>query len=103
MEARTSWPALIGALVKGESLTSDEAAWAMNEIMDGAATDAQISGFAVALRIKGETPTELSGLARAMLDHATPIRVPGRPVDLVGTGGAGAHTVTIAPTATIGA
>src|SRR3982074_2651920 len=95
MEARTNWPALIGALVKGESLTSDESAWAMNEIMEGAATDAQISGFAIALRVKGETVTELSGLARAMLDHATPISVPGPLVDLVGTGGDGAHTVNI--------
>jgi anthranilate phosphoribosyltransferase len=101
VEARTGWPALIGALVRGESLTSDEAAWAMNEIMDGAATDAQISGFAVALRIKGETPTEVAGLARAMLDHATPIQVPGRLADLVGTGADGAHTVNISTMATV--
>ena len=58
MEARTTWPALIGALVKGESLTADEAAWAMNEIMEGAATGVQIAGFAIALRIKGETATD---------------------------------------------
>jgi anthranilate phosphoribosyltransferase len=101
MEARMNWPALIGALVKGESLTADEAAWAMNEIMEGAATDVQISGFAIALRIKGETSTELGGLARAMLDHATPIRVPGRLVDLVGTGADGAHTVNISTMATV--
>ena len=73
----------------------------MNEIMEGAATDAQISGFAVALRIKGETPTEVTGLARAMLDHATPIQVPGRLVDLVGTGADGAHTVNISTMATV--
>ena len=96
-----NWPALIGALVRGESLTADEAAWAMNEIMEGAATDVQISGFAIALRIKGETSTELGGLARAMLDHATPIRVPGRLVDLVGTGADGAHTVNISTMATV--
>ena len=101
MEARTGWPALIGALVRGESLTSGESAWAMNEIMEGAATDAQISGFAVALRIKGETPTEVAGLAQAMLDHATPIEVPGRLVDLVGTGADGAHTVNISTMATV--
>lgn len=101
MDARTNWPALIGALVKGESLTADESAWAMNEIMEGAATDAQISGFAIALRMKGETAIELAGLARAMLDHATPISVPGRLVDLVGTGADGAHTVNISTMATI--
>ena len=92
---RADWPALIGALIRGESLTVGEAAWAMNEIMDGAATSAQIAGFGVALRIKGETVEELSGLAQAMLDHATAIHVPGRVADLVGTGGDGAHTANI--------
>jgi anthranilate phosphoribosyltransferase len=101
METRTGWPALIGALVKGESLTSGEAAWAMNEIMEGAATGSQIAGFAVALRIKGETATEVTGLAQSMLDHATPISVPGRLTDLVGTGGDGAHTVNISTMATV--
>ena len=67
MDSRTTWPALIGALIKGEALTADEAEWAMNEIMDGAATPVQIAGFGVALRIKGETVAELSGLAEAML------------------------------------
>jgi anthranilate phosphoribosyltransferase len=95
MDSRTTWPALIGALIKGEALTTDEAAWAMNEIMDGAATPVQIAGFGVALRIKGETPAELSGLAEAMLAHATPISIPGPLVDLVGTGGDRAHTVNI--------
>ena len=95
MDSRTAWPALIGALIKGETLTSDEAAWAMNEIMDGAATPVQIAGFGVALRVKGETVAELSGLAEAMLGHATPVSIPGPLVDLVGTGGDRAHTVNI--------
>jgi anthranilate phosphoribosyltransferase len=95
MDSRTTWPALLGALIKGETLTADEAAWAMNEIMDGAATPAQIAGFGVALRMKGETAAELSGLAEAMLGHATPIGIPGPLVDLVGTGGDRAHTVNI--------
>jgi anthranilate phosphoribosyltransferase len=95
MDTRTTWPALIGALIRGESLTAGEAAWAMNEIMEGAATSAQIAGFGVALRIKGETAVEVGGLAGAMLDHATRIAVPGRIADLVGTGGDGAHTVNI--------
>jgi anthranilate phosphoribosyltransferase len=101
MDARTSWPALIGALVKGESLTAGETAWAMNEIMEGAATSAQIAGFGVALRIKGETVGEMTGLAQAMLDHATPISVPGRLVDLVGTGGDGAKAVNVSTMGTI--
>jgi anthranilate phosphoribosyltransferase len=103
MESRTSWPALIGALIRGETLTAEETAWAMNEIMDGAATPAQIAGFGVALRIKGETAGEVTGLAQAMLDHAAPISVPGRTVDLVGTGGDGARTVNISTMGTIAA
>lgn len=95
MTARQTWPTLIGALIQGESLTAAETAWAMNEIMSGAATPAQIAGFGVALRAKGETVAEMSGLAGAMLEHALPVRIPGRLVDLVGTGGDGAHTVNI--------
>jgi anthranilate phosphoribosyltransferase len=103
VDARTTWPAVLGALIRGEHLAVDEAAWAMNEIMDGAATPAQIAGFGVALRIKGETPGEVAGLARVMLDHATPISIPGQTVDLVGTGGDGARTVNISTMGTIAA
>ena len=103
MDSRTTWPALIGALIKGEHLAADETAWAMNEIMDGAATPAQIAGFGVALRIKGETAGEVTGLAQAMLDHASPISIPGVTVDLVGTGGDGARTVNISTMGTIAA
>jgi anthranilate phosphoribosyltransferase len=82
-------------LINGESLTADAAAWAMSEIMDGAATPAQIAGFGVALRMKGETPAEVDGLASAMLRLAAPLSIPGRLTDLVGTGGDRASTVNI--------
>jgi anthranilate phosphoribosyltransferase len=98
---KLSWPALIGALLRGSSLTEDEAAWAMNEIMEGAATPAQIAGFGVALRAKGETAPEMAGLARAMLSHATPVTLPGPVTDLVGTGGDGLHTVNVTTMACI--
>jgi anthranilate phosphoribosyltransferase len=101
VDARTAWPALIGALIKGETLSADETAWAMNEIMEGAATPAQIAGFGIALRMKGETPAELTGLAETMLARATPVSLPGPIVDLVGTGGDGAHTVNISTMGTI--
>jgi anthranilate phosphoribosyltransferase len=96
-----SWPALIRALIGRQALTAEQAAWAMNEIMEGAATPAQIAGFGVALRAKGETATEMSGLAAAMLAHATPISIPGPVTDLVGTGGDGSHSVNISTMATI--
>ena len=72
MDARTTWPALLSALIRGDSLTADESEWAMNEIMEGAATPSQIAGFGVALRIKGTSVAEMTGLARSMLAHATP-------------------------------
>lgn len=96
-----SWPALIRTLIQGQSLSADATEWAMNEIMDGAASPAQIAGFGVALRAKGETAEEMAGLATAMLAHATPITVGGPVTDLVGTGGDGAHTVNVSTMATI--
>src|SRR5580692_3437756 len=95
MQPTMSWRGLIGALIRGDTLSSDQTAWAMNEIMEGAATPVQVAGFAVALRMKGETPGEVAGLSEVMLRRATPISVPGPLVDLVGTGGDAAHTVNI--------
>jgi anthranilate phosphoribosyltransferase len=96
-----SWPALLRALIGRQALTAEQAAWAMNEIMEGAATPAQIAGFGVALRAKGETAAEMSGLAASMLRHATPISIPGPVTDLVGSGGDGAQSVNVSTMATI--
>ncbi|MDT9684554.1 anthranilate phosphoribosyltransferase [Streptomyces sp. TRM76323] len=93
--AGRSWPALLDALLSGRDLDADTTAWAMERILGGEATDAQIAGFAVALRAKGETVEEISGLVRTMYAHARTIEVPGRSVDIVGTGGDGAKTVNI--------
>jgi anthranilate phosphoribosyltransferase len=82
-------------LLAGETVASADTRWAMTEIMSGAATPAQIAGFAVALRAKGASASELAGLAESMLSFAEPITIPGHAVDLVGTGGDGAHTVNI--------
>lgn len=95
MDTRTTWPALLNTLLEGESLSADETTWAMNEIMAGRATDVQIAGFAVAMRAKGESVSEVTGLASGMLANATLIEVPGDIADLVGTGGDRAHTVNI--------
>src|SRR5256884_6712823 len=101
MDARTTCPALLSALTRGDSLAADESEWAMNEIMEGAATPSQIAGFGVALRIKGTSVAEMTGLARSMLAHATPISLPGQLTDLVGTGGDGARTVNVSTMGTI--
>ncbi|MBP2702479.1 anthranilate phosphoribosyltransferase [Microbispora sp. RL4-1S] len=101
MDARTTWPTLLNALLTGENLTPDETAWAMREIMSGSATPSQITAFVVALRAKGETVAEVTGLARTMLDLATPLTVEGPVVDVVGTGGDRAHTVNVSTMAAI--
>ncbi|MFJ3923785.1 anthranilate phosphoribosyltransferase [Streptomyces sp. NPDC090022] len=93
--AARSWPGLLDALLSGRNLAVDDTAWAMDKIMRGEATDAQIAGFLVALRAKGETVDEINGLVRTMYEHANLIEVPGRTVDIVGTGGDGAKTVNI--------
>jgi anthranilate phosphoribosyltransferase len=98
---RPSWPALIRALIGGRALTAEQTAWAMNEIMEGAASPAQIAGFGVALRAKGETAEEMAGLAASMLAHATPITIAGPVTDLVGTGGDGLQTVNVSTMATM--
>ena len=74
----------------------------MDEIMRGEATPAQIGGFLVALRAKGETPDEITGCAEAMREHVLPVR-PERDdlVDTAGTGGDGAHTLNISTAAAI--
>ncbi|MEU1016534.1 anthranilate phosphoribosyltransferase [Streptomyces sp. NPDC005900] len=93
--AGRSWPDVLNGLLDGRDQSADDTAWAMDRIMRGEATDAQIAGFVVALRAKGETVQEISGLVRTMYDHANVIEVPGRTVDIVGTGGDGAKTVNI--------
>ncbi|MET0416776.1 MAG: anthranilate phosphoribosyltransferase, partial [Actinoplanes sp.] len=104
MGART-WPNLTSALLRGEELGTPDTAWAMGEIMAGNATPAQIAGFAIALRAKGETPGELAGLVEAMLANATPVELPEptrtTAVDVVGTGGDRANTVNISTMAAV--
>jgi anthranilate phosphoribosyltransferase len=90
-----SWPDLLSALLSGKDLTAADTAWAMDRIMQGEASDAQIAGFMVALRAKGETVEEVSGLVDTMYAHALPLDIPGPAVDIVGTGGDRAKTVNI--------
>lgn len=99
--AGRSWPLLLNGLLAGRDLAADDTAWAMDRIMGGEATDAQIAGFAVALRAKGATVEEITGLVRAMYEHANVIQVPGATVDIVGTGGDGAKTVNISTMSSI--
>jgi len=101
VSAARSWPEVLSALVAGGDLSAEQTAWAMGELLDGQATDVQVAGFAVALRAKGETSEELIGLVEAMYARATPISVPGRLLDIVGTGGDRSMSVNISTMAAI--
>jgi anthranilate phosphoribosyltransferase len=92
----------ITQLLDGRSLDRAQARAVMGEIMRGEATPAQIGGFLVALRAKGETPDEIAGCAEAMREHVLPVR-PRRNdlVDTAGTGGDGAHTINISTAAAL--
>jgi len=94
--------AAIQTLIDGHDLRREEAREVMGEIMSGDATAAQIGGFLVALRAKGETADEIAGCAEAMRAHVLPVH-PTRTdvVDVVGTGGDGARTFNISTTAAI--
>ena len=88
-------------LVEKQDLALEEARAVMDTIMEGRATPAQIGGFLIALRMKGETPAEIAAFARVMRDHAIMIRprVQGTLVDTCGTGGDGAQTFNISTAA----
>jgi anthranilate phosphoribosyltransferase len=94
--------AVISKLLDGKQLARAEARAVMDEIMRGEATPAQIGGFLIALRAKGETPDEITGCAEAMRDHVLAVR-PQRDdlVDTAGTGGDGAHTINISTAAAL--
>jgi anthranilate phosphoribosyltransferase len=89
----------IDTLVSGQSLTMEQAAGVMNEIMDGEATPAQFGAFVTALRLKGETVQEITGMARVMREKSTPVAVSGPLVDTCGTGGDASQTFNISTTA----
>ncbi|SDY41418.1 anthranilate phosphoribosyltransferase [Modestobacter sp. DSM 44400] len=96
-----TWPGLLTRLVRRENLSAADTRWAMQQVMTGEASPAQVAGFIVALRAKGESPEEVAGLAATMLDLATPVTLPMACVDIVGTGGDGAQTVNISTMAAI--
>jgi anthranilate phosphoribosyltransferase len=95
--AKGGWPVILGTLMEGADLDADTARAAMAEILEGAASPAQIAAFIVALRMKGETVTELDGMVQAMLDASTRVEIDtdGPVIDVVGTGGDRAHTINV--------
>ena len=90
----------IAHLLEGQNLATAEAESVMEQIMTGQATPAQIGGFLIALRLKGETVEEVTGFARSMRNNAIAIRPQHRRiVDTCGTGGDGSGSFNISTTA----
>jgi anthranilate phosphoribosyltransferase len=97
------WAEAIGGLTRREDLSGELVEDVMTTILDGRATDAQIAGFAIALRAKGETPYELAALVRTMLRFAEPVELgdDGPVIDTCGTGGDRAGTVNVSTMAAL--
>src|SRR3990170_5172200 len=101
MDHQDLWPQVLSRLAARESLSADEAAQVMHQIMAGEASPGQIGGFLMALRTKGETVDEVEGLVRTMLEFATPVHPTVPVVDIVGTGGDRSGTFNISTVSAI--
>jgi anthranilate phosphoribosyltransferase len=104
LDTATSWQAILSRLTTLQPLKPGEAAWAMDQIMTGTATPAQIAAFGVSMKMKRPTAAEVTELANTMLAYAR--RVPtdeigNDTVDVVGTGGDGSNTVNLSTMASI--
>ncbi|MDQ1715113.1 MAG: anthranilate phosphoribosyltransferase, partial [Frankiaceae bacterium] len=103
LEELGGWPGVLGPLTAGEDLSSGQASAAMAEILAGNASSAQIAGFIVALRMKGETVQELAGLLAAMDGAANRVVLDDIEgvVDVVGTGGDRSHSINVSTMAAL--
>ncbi len=102
--AAPSWPQVLARLTGGQALERGQAAWAMDNIITGTATPAQMAAFGVAMTMKVPTAAEVGELADVMLSHALPMPADatgGDTVDIVGTGGDGVNTVNLSTMAAI--
>jgi anthranilate phosphoribosyltransferase len=101
MSKALTWPHLISTLLERDDLAISEASWAMRQVMQGEATPAQLAGFLVALRAKGETVDEIVGFRDAILENSLPLDVNPMALDIVGTGGDRFGTVNVSTMASV--
>lgn len=99
--SETTWPAVLGCLAAGGELDHDQAVFALEQVMTGEATQAQIGAFLLGLRAKGPTAGEVAAAAEVMRAHALPIEAPGILLDVVGTGGDSSGSVNFSTMAAI--
>ena len=97
------WPHVLGRLAGRRDLTPEECTAALADILEGSATSAQIAGFVLGLRIKGESVEEMTALVRTMLDYAERVPLPAGidAVDTCGTGGDRSHTINVSSIAAL--
>lgn len=95
------WPAVLSVLFRGEDLSAEAAEVALDSVLSGEASPVQIAGFAAALRTKGETVEEITGLVRAMRAHGERVVVAGEVVDTCGTGGDRSGTINVSTMAAL--
>jgi anthranilate phosphoribosyltransferase len=96
-----SWSEVLSTLLDRHDLSVSDASWAMDQVMSGQASDAQLAAFLIALRAKGETVDEIVGFRDAVLDHAVALDVDPLALDIVGTGGDRHGTVNVSTMASI--
>ncbi|MGQ0678853.1 MAG: anthranilate phosphoribosyltransferase [Actinomycetota bacterium] len=96
-----SWSEVLGSLTRAQDLSREQAAWAMEHIMQGAATPAQLGAFLAALRTKGETVEEMVGLVETMRAFSLKVDVDYPVVDTCGTGGDRQGTVNVSTTSAL--
>ncbi|MEQ4209999.1 anthranilate phosphoribosyltransferase [Actinopolymorpha sp. B9G3] len=98
---RASWSRILGTLAHRRDLSTEDAAWAMDQVVRGDVTPAQLGAFLVGLRAKGETADEVSAMARAVMDQAGTLPINGVFVDIVGTGGDRSGVVNVSTMASL--
>lgn len=96
-----TWSDLLTLLLERRDLSVSESTWAMRQVMRGDVTEAQLAGFLIGLRAKGETIDEIVGFRDAILEAAVPLPVSSDVLDIVGTGGDRIGTVNVSTTAAI--
>lgn len=101
MNDELSWKSILGNLVAAEDLTHEQADWAIRQIISAEATPAQVGGFLLAIRAKGESVTELSSFVDVLLEHSVKPPLSNDAIDIVGTGGDQLGTVNISSMAAI--
>jgi anthranilate phosphoribosyltransferase len=96
-----SWSDILSTLLARHDLSVSDASWAMDQVMSGQASDAQLAAFLIALQAKGETVDEIVGFRDAVLEHAVALDVDPLALDIVGTGGDRHGTVNVSTMASI--